>query len=722
MTAWTPEQVPTAVTPGAVTLIEGTAFCVCRPSGDILPGGTEGIFFRDTRLVSRWQLLVEGESVEPLAVVPGEPFCATFAGRSYPRPGHAESTVLITRTRYVGDGLREDITVHNFSEEPAGLRICLRVESDLADIFDVKANRIRQWGDHSAEASEDGLTISSRLRERMRGVRVTASDALVGLGEFLFQVVVPPRDVWRNTITARPVIDGREVTPHFPPDQPVADAGPARRQHAWEHASPVVTTDHPGLARALRRSRADLGSLRIFDSDHPDRAPGVAAGAPWFMTIFGRDSLLASLMALPLDRSLALGTVRILADLQGEGIDPITEEEPGKIIHELRHGLDSSTLPAGSRGAYFGSVDATPLFVMLVAELVRWGDGEEAVLELLPHVDRALQWIEKFGDADGDSFVEYRRKTDRGLVNQGWKDSFDGINFADGTLAQPPIALAEVQGYVYAAYLARADIARKLGDGATRQYYAERATALKHAFNEAFWLADKGWYAVGLDRDKRPIDALASNMGHCLLTGIADEDKAAEVAGWLMSPQMFTGWGIRTLASSMRAYNPMSYHNGSVWPHDNALAAAGLMRYGHVEQAQRIAMGLLDAADAFDGRLPELFCGFSRDEYPQPLPYPTSCSPQAWAAATPVHLLRTLLRFDPCLPCGRVWLAPAFPADLGRVSIDRFSLAGQKVSVRASAQRANISGLPPGLQVIHEPEPLPTATSHLGSHHEQPEP
>ena len=716
MTAWTAEQVPTAVTPGAVTLIEGTAFCVCGPSGDILPGGTDGIYFRDTRLVSRWQLHIDGEPVEPLAVVPATPFAATFVGRSQPRPGRAESTVLITRARYVGDGLREDIAVHNFSEEPAGLRICLRVESDLADIFDVKANRIREWGERSVEAAKDGLVISSRLRERMRGVRVAVRGAIVSPGEFLFEVVVPPREAWRDTITVRPVIDGQEVAPYFPPDQPVTDTGPAQRQYAWEHGSPLVTTDHAGLARALRRSRADLGSLRIFDTDHPDRPPCVAAGAPWFMTIFGRDSLLASWMALPLDRSLALGTARMLADLQGTSVDAITEEEPGKIIHELRHGLDSGTLPAGSRGAYFGSVDATPLFVMLVGELVRWGLDDEALEELLPHVDRALRWIEKYGDPDGDSFVEYRRKTDRGLVNQGWKDSFDGINFADGTLAQPPIALAEVQGYVYAAYLARAHIARKEGDAKTTKYYAGRAAALKHAFNDAFWLADKGWYAVGIDRDKRPIDALASNMGHCLLTGIADREKAAAVADRLMSPEMFSGWGIRTLAATMRAYNPMSYHNGSVWPHDNALTAAGLMRYGFVEQAQRIVMGLLDAADAFDGRLPELFCGFGRAEYHQPVPYPTSCSPQAWAAATPVHLLRILLRFDPCIPGGRVWLAPALPPDLRELSIDRFSLAGGKVSIHASAGRFDITGLPPDLQVIHEPEPLPEAAPNLRGH------
>ena len=707
VTVWTPEQPPTAVTPGAVTLIEGTAFCVCEPSGDIMPGGTQGIYVRDTRLVSRWQLLVDGQPVEPLSMVPAQPFCAVFVGRGRPRPGHIESTVLVTRERYVGDGLREDIAVRNFSDEPAGLHISLQVESDLANIFDVKSSRVRQWGQQRSEAVNGGIFISSWTSDRMRGVRVTANDAVAGLGELIFDVVVPPRQTWRDTVTVQAVIDQREVAPYFPAGQPVAEADPARRLHTWERDSPQVSTDHAGLVRALRRSRADLGSLRIFDADRPDQPPGVAAGAPWFMTIFGRDSLLTSWMALPLDRSLALGTVQVLASLQGEGTDAMSEEEPGKIIHELRHGLHGDMLPMGHRQAYFGSVDATPLFVMVVGELVRWGADDQVIGELLPHVDRALRWIENFGDADGDSFVEYRRKTDRGLANQGWKDSFDGINFADGTLAQAPIALAEVQGYAYAAYLARADIAQKLGDEANRQRWTQRAAALKQAFNETLWLPDKGWYAVGLDRHKRPIDALASNMGHCLLTGIADEDKAAAVADRLMSPEMFSGWGVRTLASSMGAYNPMSYHNGSVWPHDSALTAAGLMRYGYVEQAQRIAMGLLDAADAFGGRLPELFCGFSRTEYPQPVPYPTSCSPQAWAAATPVYLLRTLLRLDPCLPCRRVWLAPALPAELGQVSVAGLLLGGEKVCLHASPGRAEINGLPPGLEVIREPRPVP---------------
>jgi glycogen debranching enzyme len=714
---WTATQVPTAPTPGAITLIESAAFCVCAASGDISPGGTDGVFFRDTRLVSCWHLLVDGEPVEPMAVVPVQPFAATFVGRARARPSRAETTLLVTRTRYVGDGLREDIAVQNFAEEPAGIHVSLQVESDLADIFDVKASRVTQGGQRSVEVASDGLLISSRLHDRARGVRISATGARVSPGSFSFEVVVQPRNTWRTTILAQPLVDGQELPPRFPPERPIENARPAQRLQAWDTASPVAYTQHAGLKTALRRSRIDLGALRIFDAQHPDRA-SVAAGAPWFMTLFGRDSLITSLMALALDQSLARGTLQMLADLQGEHVNPLTEEEPGKIIHELRHGgLGAGAGRGGARGlAYYGSVDATPLFVILLGELRRWGLADRYLEQLLPHADRALQWMEKFGDMDGDGFIEYQRKTDRGLIHQGWKDSFDGINFADGSLAQPPIALAEVQGYAYAAYLSRAHIAKEMGDGGTVERYTERANSLKQAFNEAFWLPGPGWYAMGLDHDKKPIDALASNMGHCLFTGIADQDKAAAVAEHLISPEMFTGWGVRTLSSSMRAYNPMSYHNGSVWPHDNALLAAGLMRYGFVEHAQRIAMGLFDAAEAFSGRLPELFCGFDRAEYSRPVSYPTSCSPQAWASASPVFLLRVLMRFDPCMPCRKIWVAPALPQELGQVAIDRLSLAGHKVSVRASGDQIDVSGLPPGIEVIPEPQPPVSAVRVVGGH------
>jgi glycogen debranching enzyme len=422
----------------------------------------------------------------------------------------------------------------------------------------------------------------------------------------------------------------------------------------------------------------------------------VAAGVPWFMTLFGRDSLLTSWMLLPVDPSVALGTLQTLAQLQGHKVDPLTEEEPGRIVHEVRSGPDAE-MALGGGNLYYGSIDSTPLFVMLLGELRRWGLATSEVDALLPHADRALEWMEQFGDRDGDGFIEYQRATDRGIVNQGWKDSFDGINFESGELASPPIALAEVQGYAYAAFLARAHFAREAGDVDLAHRWSDRARRLKQRFNESFWLPDRGYFAVALDSEKRQVDALASNMGHCLWTGIVDEDKAASVARHIMSPEMFTGFGVRTLASTMGAYNPMSYHNGSVWPHDNAIMAAGLMRYGFVNESQRIVLGLLDASQQIGSRLPELFCGFDRHDFDLPVAYPTSCSPQAWSAAAPLYLLRTLLRFDPWVPFGKVWCDPVVPEAFLPLRIDRIDLAGNKVSIDITNDGWHVTGLPEGM-------------------------
>ena len=468
-----------------------------------------------------------------------------------------------------------------------------------------------------------------------------------------------------------------------------------RRRQEWVAKIPVLQMGNRSIERTLRRSYDDLGALRIEDPEHPDRVV-VAAGAPWFMTLFGRDSLLASSMALPVDPSLALGTLQTLADRQGTVVDPMSEEEPGKILHEVR--LDvSSGLSLGGKSNYYGSVDATPLFVGVLGAVSRWGFAKETIAALLPHADRALAWIRDYGDKDGDGFVEYERLNPQGLINQGWKDSWDGVNFADGTLADPPIALCEVQAYVYAAYQTRVSLANDAGDTALADELADRAAQLKKRFNEQFWIPERGYYAVALDGKKRQVDACASNMGHCLWIGIMDEDKAPLVVERLMSPEMFSGWGIRTLASDMGAYNPASYHNGSVWPHDNAIIAAGMLRYGFVEQAQRIATALLEAAEYSGGRLPELFCGFSRDQVGAPVPYPTACSPQAWAATTPIHLVASLMRYDADVSLGGLWMDPVLPASFGDLHITNAPIAGGRINIDITNSVPTVEGLPAGM-------------------------
>lgn len=695
---------------GGVTLVEGSSFVIASRSGDIVPGGSQGLFFQDTRVLSRLELRVDGTTPEALAATSTDPFSAVHMARLPPGADQADSSVVVVRERYIGRGMREDIRLRNFAEQPAHCLVELVLGADFADLFEVKEGRADPGGDdaHGAEEVDGALVFRARSDGRGRGLRVDFSHAaLVTADRATFEVVVPARGDWSLCVQCTPNIDGADIAPLHRCGQPVERASPQERLARWRHDIPVVETDHDGLRRTVARSVEDLGALRIFDPDEPERTV-VAAGAPWFMTLFGRDSLLTSWMALLVDPDLALGVLQTLARFQGSDVDPRYEEEPGRILHEMRFG-SAPSLSLGGGQVYYGTVDATPLFVMLLGELRRWGLSPQAVDELLPHADRALQWIEQFGDRDGDGYVEYQRVTDRGLANQGWKDSGDGIRYADGTVAGAPIALCEVQGYVYAAYLARAYFAQEAGDQRTADRYRKRAAALRRAFNRDFWLEDKGWFAVGLGPDKRPIDSLTSNIGHCLWTGIVDEEKAPLVAERLLSPEMFSGWGLRTLASSMGGFNPISYHCGSVWPHDSAIVAAGLMRYGFVEQAQRVVMGLLDAAVTQSGRLPELYGGFDRSEFPTVVGYPTSCSPQAWAAASPLLCLRTLLRFDPWVPHGKLWVDAALPDSIGYLRVDHIPLAGGRVSVTVEDGRTEVHGLSPELRLITSPRQPSTA-------------
>jgi glycogen debranching enzyme len=687
---------------GSVTLVEGASFSISSSSGDIEPSGAQGVFFQDTRFVSTWRVRLDGEQLQNLAVIARHPFAATFVARSQPRSGQPDSTLLVERSRYVGNGMREDIVVRNLGREPTVCSISFELDADFAHLFEVKENQVRRHGRRTVGVAGSDMTFHYENGEVTRQLDLTFPDgATVTPGAATVEVVIPRGGDWRISFEFRLHVDGDPVELRYSGEDPVDHSVPVARLRAWEETTPRIRTEHDGVDATFHQSQQDLAALQISDPEHPERTV-IAAGAPWFMTLFGRDSLITSLMTLGVDPSLATSTLLTLARLQGVRVDPATEEQPGKILHEMRRGLTTAAdTPAGS--IYYGSIDATPLFVILLGELFRWGAPADVVAELLPHADRALAWIEEFGDRDGDGFVEYERATDRGLANQGWKDSFDGVGFADGRLAEPPIALSEVQGYVYAAYLARADIARHAGDQRTVRRFLARAARLKTAFNEQFWLPERGYFAMGLDRDKRPIDSLTSNIGHCLWSGIVDRDKADEMVEQLCGPEMLSGWGIRTLATSMARYNPVSYHNGSVWPHDSALCAAGLARYGFLQQAEAVTVGLFEAAEAFGGRLPELFCGFDRGEFPVPVPYPSSCSPQAWASAAPFWLLRTtLLRLEPSIPDGLVACAPSIPSSFGSLSVENLFLAGSRLAIEATGSVAQVQGLPTGWSLSTE--------------------
>jgi glycogen debranching enzyme len=692
MSEMPPVAVPT------ITLVEGTSFAISATTGDMVPGGVNGLYCRDTRALATWRLLVDGCSCEPLSAHLDAPYQATFLGL---RAGSAVP-LLVQRVRLVGDGMREDLVLRNLGVEDTACRLTLELATDFADLFSVKSGQPEPLDTVSWSMHEDGVTAVAGGGDRQRGVRVRADGpAVVAPSLLAFDAMVPARGRWSATIEVVPVVGHQHTEPLYPRHEPLHQTGPALRLRDWQNASPAFELPRDNWTAVIDRSIQDLGALRIHSraNDGPGSAEVVAAGAPWFMTLFGRDSLLTAWMALPLGQELALSTLQALAALQGQRINRLNEEEPGRILHEVRHGT-SFPLTAGN-SVYYGSVDATPLFCMLVGELYRWGMPKERLAPLMSHVDRALAWILEHGDRDGDGFVEYQRATDKGLRNQGWKDSHDSVSFADGRLAEGPIALAEVQAYVYGAFVARSELAAAFGDHDAEARWANRARQLHAQFHEAYWLTGQGYYALALDGGKRPVDALASNLGHVLWTGLADRSVAATVAERLVSPEMFTGWGVRTLAATMHRYDPVSYHNGSVWPHDTALCAAGLARYGYVDEADILAHGIFEAAVAFGGRLPELFCGFDHTEFPYPVPYPTSCSPQAWAAAAPLLLLRAVLGFDPEIPSKRVYLDPPPPtAHLAGVVLRDLPLAAQRVEIDGTA-RGNLRGLP-GVDVIHK--------------------
>ena len=699
---WTSSVSPSLGASGTVTLVEGPAFCISGRTGNMHAIFPEGLFYRDTRFLSEMELRVNGQVPEPLAATTTDPFSASFVLRDHPLRGRADSHLVIFRHRYVGRGMREDIIVRNFGEEPAFCAIELSVNCDFADLFEVKEGRIERTGDLRLEADRARMAFSYRRGGFRRGTFVDFSTVPKINGNIAaYELIIPARGQWSTCLQVTPVIDTTPVEPRYRCEVPVDRATPVERLAAWRRSRPVMACDHDTFGELLVRSTEDLAALRIFDPDHPDRAV-VAAGAPWFMTLFGRDSLITSWMAMMVDPDLALGTLQTLARFQGRAVNPLTEEEPGRILHEMRFG-EAPGISLGGGTIYYGTADATPLFVMVLGELQRWGSRQGDVDALLPAADRALEWITQYGDQDGDGFVEYERASDRGLVNQGWKDSWDAIRFADGRLARPPIAMCEVQGYVYAALVARSHFATEGGDTELAEQLRSRAEALKVAFNRDFWLDEQGWFAVALDADKVPVDGLASNMAHCLWTGIVDEDKAALVAKHLVSDKLFCGWGVRTLAESVKGYNPISYHCGSVWPHDNAIAAAGLMRYGFVDEAHQIMEGMVAAAPFFDNRLPELFAGLPRAQFPFPVSYPTSCSPQAWAAASPLLLLRTMLRFEPDIRNATLSLAPRVPEWVGRLVLQQVPLMGGHLSIRVEGDQLEVLETPDGLTVVEEP-------------------
>ncbi len=633
-----------------LTILEGSTFCICDELGDIA-ADTSGFFAHDTRFLSRLALRIEDAS--PLLLSSGrvEHFQAAFYLRNAPN-GLPRDALSIARERFVGTGLREQIIVRNESMERLEFTLALEIAADFADIISVKQHDFALGDPVHAAALPDAAPATYDTEQRRLSIVDPAGDLSTRVvfshsgrlddEAVAFDVALEPNEQWDLRVDVLPSLDGEaEIAPPENIDGERETAADAVA--AWTLRVPRVRGGWESLRHAFDRSIADLAALRMRTGEY--RRPLFAAGMPWFMTVFGRDTAITSLQTLLLGPEVGIGALDALAELQAQEDDPTIDAEPGKIVHEVRRGRCAETwFPR-----YYGSLDSTPLFLVLLAETWRWTDDSTLATRLQEPALLALEWIDRYGDRDGDGFVEYSRHVDHGLANQSWKDSGDSQRFHDGRFAEPPIAPVEVQGYVYDAKRGLAEIAREVWrDPALGDRLEQEANDLRARFDEAFWVDERGgFYALAIDGEKRPVDARCSNMGHLLWSGIVLPERVQPTVDQLLSTELWSGWGVRTMASDDAAYNPISYHNGTVWPHDSALAVWGLARLGYVEEARRVSRALIEAAAYFDWSLPEVFAGYARGETPFPIAYPTAARPQAWAAGTPVLLVRVLLGIEP---------------------------------------------------------------------------
>ena len=636
-------------------LADGHSFAVFDMSGDILESPLEalGFFHCDTRYLSRFEVRIDGRTPYFLNSYLSDDKAQLRVNLTNPDLDVHDDSINLPRDSIQmeagwvlrGAALLYRLKVRNYARSQVEMPLDFLLGVDFGDIFEVRGVKRKRHGEifppeirgQSVRYSYSGLDGVKRITD----IAFDPSPAALSGGRAAFPLKLAPDESAEFEISI--VGGGQPEISRAHTKSPLDfDGALNERRTEVEDSRAEWSRFAAGnniFDSLLQRSAADLNSIISHSAD----GNFMMAGIPWFATLFGRDSLITMLSLLPFNPDIAAHTLRALARLQGTRVDDARDEQPGKIVHEIRAGEMAATgeVPFGR---YYGSVDSTPLYLWLLGRYVDNTGDLAFAEELWPSAVRALEWIERWGDRDGDGYVEYMRETPRGLANQGWKDSFDAISHADGELARPPIALAEVQGYVYAAYTSLAGVASRLGHGHIASKLSEKAASLKKAFSRDFWLERERTVALALDGEKRPCRVMASNAGHCLATGLLDSDQADALAERLMADDMFSGWGVRTLSASEKRYNPMSYHNGSVWPHDNAIAAMGLARYNKGAGAMRILQGLFEADISLNtGSLPELFCGFPREQGLGPVPYPVACYPQAWSAASVFMILQTTL-------------------------------------------------------------------------------
>jgi glycogen debranching enzyme len=652
-------------------LLDGCTFFLSQENGDVESHAPEGFFFADVRHLSQWRLLIDGAPLKTLMSRAVD----YFSGRVVAAPEGKDPPLTVERNRFVTDGAHEDIVVTNHSSEQRLVELDVCFEADFADIME--AQEPGAYGNQTEiDVATRGVTLTFEQDGFRRGTRITFSrKGEIQEDRVIFKIELGPQQDWQLGIDITP-LEGRKPRPPLLGSDSFGAPEPQMPEtlDEWLAEAPDLEA-RDDLQNVYNRSLVDLASLRIRPRDEDLRYAMPAGGVPWFLAVFGRDSLITSYEALPFRPTLAAATLELLAEYQATENDDFRDAEPGKILHELRRGK-LAQLGIDPHHPYYGAHDTTQLFLIVLDEYERWTGDKDLVRELEPNARAALKWIDEHGDVDGDGYLEYESRSAKGLKNHCWKDSDDSMQFADGRTALGPIATCEIQGYTYDARMRAARLAREVwADDELADEHERKAAKLRNQFDGDFWNDDHGTYALALDGEKRQVDAVASNPGHLLWSGIVPKKRAREVADRLLAEDMFSGWGIRTLSSEMRGYNPLEYHNGTVWPHDSAICAEGMRRYGLRTHAGRVCEAILDAAIAFEHRLPELFAGFERDETNIPVPYPDALAPQAWAAGAPLLVLRTLLALD--VVDGKLRSEPKVPKSLGTLTLRKLSRRGR---------------------------------------------
>jgi glycogen debranching enzyme len=682
-----------SVGPPIITINKNDVFMVTDLSGEIEPNSELGVFYRDTRFVSGYKLLASGRPWTRLSSSAAAHDTAfVYLTNTAIRTEAGEipaGTLSLAIKRAVDNGIHEDIIITNYGLTQATFNLELEVRSDFADLFEVKEHNHYERGhiDTVTDLAQRSIQITYRNKDFVRSLvyNVISGDSFARYvnGQLAFDIDLAPGQTWRLCYQLGLYQGEAPATPpvticYFQRGDPGAEV----RQRTWTEQATTVTSSNVDVERAYRQSVEDMGALRLYRYDWSPDVWVPAAGVPWFVTLFGRDSLIVSLQNMLVSPGFARGALKTLAAFQATELDPWRDAEPGKILHEMRFGelAHFNRIP---HTPYYGTADATTLYLTVLHEAWKWLGDTTLLHEHLSTAERCLQWIDQYGDLDGDGFQEYQTRSTRGYENMGWKDAGDAVVYPDGSQVKQPKALCELQGYVFDAWLRMAEVYDALNQPQKAAEFRQRAADLQRRFEDRFWVEELGCYAYGLDPAKQPIKTIASNPGHLLYSGIASPEHAFRVVARFMQPDMWSGWGIRTLSMQNPAYNPFSYQNGSVWPHDNGIIAMGFKRYGFADEAAQVAHDVIQAASYFVSyRLPELYAGIGRESGNFPVQYLGANVPQAWAAGSVFHFLQAMLGLQADAPNGRLTVDPDLPPWLPEITLRGLKVGDSRFDLR----------------------------------------